>query len=1570
QTSTPGVGSGPYFVSAGDLDSDGDLDLAVVNYYSNTVSILTGDGSGAFSQTSAPGVGTYPMSVTTGDWDNDGDLDLAVGVWNSARVTILSNNGSGSFTNTKNISSGYYVRSVVHGDWDGDGSLDLAASNSNHDRVSIFQNKTAINIAIAPDSLDYGIIKTNTSKELFFSISNTGQYQTLEVTNIVSSNPSFSVTPSSVSIAPNTTDSIMVTFTPIEVGVYNDTLTIYSNDPDEPEKIHLLYGTGAPAVLSTIPPANSPGADSRTIVSATFNTAIREATLNPASIHIIGDVSGECICSISYDSLSQTVVLKPDSNFIYGEQVSVILTDSIKAVNGDVALQAGYSWNFFVSPLFGTGNFELDTVGYKSGGGPFTAVPGDFNRDGFADLAAANDGDNSVSVFLNDKSRSFVAPVHYATGAAPQGIAVSDLNSDGYPDIIAANNGSDNISVLINNGDGTFAVASNYPVETNPRPLAVGDLDNDGDMDVVVANVSSNDISVLINDGAGAYAADTVITVGDAPSGIVLQDLDGDADVDIAVSNKNSNNISILLNQMPGFTTSSPHSSGSDSNPNDLVAIDLNDDGSVDLATANRTSDNIALLFNNGDATFTTPSMIPVGDQPIDLYAHDFDADGDADLAVLDYGDFDVRTFLNDGLGSFIGSDTVSVVGGPRSLTGLDISGKIGIIDLMVVDILRDSILVIKNRIKEGILATTHLRRSGEQSGNVVFDYLAYNSSSADSMGLVAEYSRSGDLAWLPASVTGDTSRLPPGINEGEFIWNSENDLPSVDLDSARFRIIAYSGPQKDTSQAIFFPLDNFHGQSVSVALTDTLSEYSDSVHIKVVLVDTTYDVLSISGFYNVAGGGDSSATLIGDLVGLDSSRYVLDVVWNSGADLPNTELDSVQLKIIPSDGWAESAADSTVVFSLDNNLPPSVAIPDFPGEQSGDVFVVYQLTDEEHDTLAIDLYYSTGSDPSWKKATVTGDTIDVVDYADTLVWHSLIDLNTIDDTTTRLLLIPRDKDAGFADTTAAFHLDNNQLPGIVLSELDGYYQGDITISYTLNDPESDPISLLVEYKQKPATSWDSASVEDDITDLTVYQDSLVWNSLSDLPDYTGQVAFRIIPLDNDPGQPDTIVFFVNQIGAPVVAVHDVLPAHNSSCCWYDKIQVTLSKSIDVSTVTPNVEVQGIHTGEVTIIPAVQDTLLFLTPDSPFTSLDSITVELKADMTDIYGLYLDGNNNGAPDGSPDDDYVWNFSVTALGDFNLDSMVDQSDLNLFRAAWFKRPQDLQYELGPFQGEIPHLRLVPDNSLDFDDLVVFAGMWNWSQANVNPVINLNTLAKANVGETLLRFEPVFLDNYMWADISERSFALELWIEEDGLPIGLGITMLLDPNVMRYKGFESSDSLGKELNGWFTLDKYYEESGLLVLNMANFSTSSNGASPPGYIGRLNAEVLQVSETAVPFKYDLWMTGADDSLYQGLTMVHISTAPPLPTEFALHQNYPNPFNPSTTIRFELPEAVDVHLMVYDILGREIVRLKNERMEAGYHQVRWNGRDGLGRFIASGIYFARMATPGYSKTVKMLLLK
>ncbi|MCH8838993.1 MAG: hypothetical protein IIA60_14560 [Candidatus Marinimicrobia bacterium] len=103
-------------------------------------------------------------------------------------------------------------------------------------------------------------------------------------------------------------------------------------------------------------------------------------------------------------------------------------------------------------------------------------------------------------------------------------------------------------------------------------------------------------------------------------------------------------------------------------------------------------------------------------------------------------------------------------------------------------------------------------------------------------------------------------------------------------------------------------------------------------------------------------------------------------------------------------------------------------------------------------------------------------------------------------------------------------------------------------------------------------------------------------------------------------------------------------------------------------------------------------------------------------------------------------------------------------------------------------------------------------------------------------------------------------------------------------------------------------------------------------------------------------------------------------PTTYRLAQNYPNPFNPTTTIRFELPEAADISIVVYDLMGREIERLVEGPTGPGYHQVIWDGRDRRGRKVPTGIYIARLlATPTsasavvaaeYRMSIKMLLLK
>lgn len=90
----------------------------------------------------------------------------------------------------------------------------------------------------------------------------------------------------------------------------------------------------------------------------------------------------------------------------------------------------------------------------------------------------------------------------------------------------------------------------------------------------------------------------------------------------------------------------------------------------------------------------------------------------------------------------------------------------------------------------------------------------------------------------------------------------------------------------------------------------------------------------------------------------------------------------------------------------------------------------------------------------------------------------------------------------------------------------------------------------------------------------------------------------------------------------------------------------------------------------------------------------------------------------------------------------------------------------------------------------------------------------------------------------------------------------------------------------------------------------------------------------------------------------------------FQLEQNYPNPFNPSTTIRYKLEQPGQVRLSIFDITGREVMRVMDHYQVSGSYSVTWNGRDEAGQQLASGVYFAQLNVNGAFTTMRMTLAK
>jgi len=155
----------------------------------------------------------------------------------------------------------------------------------------------------------------------------------------------------------------------------------------------------------------------------------------------------------------------------------------------------------------------------------------------------------------------------------------------------------------------------------------------------------------------------------------------------------------------------------------------------------------------------------------------------------------------------------------------------------------------------------------------------------------------------------------------------------------------------------------------------------------------------------------------------------------------------------------------------------------------------------------------------------------------------------------------------------------------------------------------------------------------------------------------------------------------------------------------------------------------------------------------------------------------------------------------------------------------------------------------------------------------------------------------------------------------------------------------------------------------------TSDGGTN---WINITNTPISPSSFNGVYFVNDSigWLVGMGGTIIKtvtgGVTSVN-SISSEVPTSFSLGQNYPNPFNPLTIIRFNIPERFlpgarrndRVVLKVFDVMGREVETLVNERLQAGSYEVTFDGSR-----LTSGVYFYRMVTEGYVETRRMIILK
>ena len=329
----------------------------------------------------------------------------------------------------------------------------------------------------------------------------------------------------------------------------------------------------------------------------------------------------------------------------------------------------------FAVELFGPASSSFPT-----GSQPSSLVVRDFNGDGAADVAVANEFASTVDVLLGDGFGGLVPTSTTDVGLDPADIAAGDFDRDGFFDLVTADFSATAVTILFGDGQGGFRPLTGPAVEPGSSAVATGDLDGDGALDLILASVTGK-LRIFMGDGRGGFPRASEVDVGAIPLDVAVADLNGDGALDLAAACFGPDTVSVLLGDGDGGFPDGAVDHGAGLDPRAVVVADLDRDGAPDLAVANQSGASVSVLRGDGTGAFAPASEIDVQVLPISIAAGDLDADGAPDLAVVNNISDSVSVLLGDGVGGFTRSDTS--VGGALAVAVADFDSD-GAVDLAV----------------------------------------------------------------------------------------------------------------------------------------------------------------------------------------------------------------------------------------------------------------------------------------------------------------------------------------------------------------------------------------------------------------------------------------------------------------------------------------------------------------------------------------------------------------------------------------------------------------------------------------------------------------------------------------------------------------------------------------------------------------------------------------------------------------------------------------------------------------------------------------------------------------------
>ena len=570
-----------YASELADLDGDGDLDLVVGTSAEPSLAIWLNRGDGVFDPAGQYNDIPHSIDISVGDVDRDGDIDVVAVTDYDRKIHVLVNDGDAVFELSDRFEVvGSHEMTIDLGELDGDGLPDIVFHGGG--RLHLLRN------------LGEGAFERPGDGE------STGHIQTIDIN----------------------ADGF------VDVMVQQSGVT----------KLRINDGTGGFADVE--------------LFDTHGDTSTRHAVLDANTDGLL-DVVRVTLAPMAPGSY--VLLQQPDGTFgepVYSDvgfaSLGPIMTLIDIDVDGfdDIVSSRGGASGWGVMRSLGDGRFEFGGSFESWIGSIFSFASGDVDADGWTDLVIS--GRNVASVRLHNGVDGFDrSPVSSIAGRG--GLAAGDFNGDGFTDVAGVDYLDDALQVVFGRGDGTLTEPVTYAVGSEPDDVLAIDLNDDGALDLVVSNQWSRDLSGFLGDGSGGFEEQPRVDLGERPRGLTAADLDGDGRQEILVAMHIADSVDVFGVEADGalaFERRIPVQR----RPFDLEATDFDRDGDMDLVVLDDLYDEVHVFTRDASGAYVEASSVPLDAiEPRTLKVGDLNQDGFPDAVALSRSKFMV--LMNDGVG-------------------------------------------------------------------------------------------------------------------------------------------------------------------------------------------------------------------------------------------------------------------------------------------------------------------------------------------------------------------------------------------------------------------------------------------------------------------------------------------------------------------------------------------------------------------------------------------------------------------------------------------------------------------------------------------------------------------------------------------------------------------------------------------------------------------------------------------------------------------------------------------------------------------------------------------------------